>query len=96
MALMTKVNNPKVMIVKGNPKRLRIGFTIKFRIPKTIAKMIAPPNPVKCTPGRIHVKRYATTAVIRSRIIKFILLIFLMFMRVGVQKVFHLLIGIII
>ena len=57
MALITKVNSPNVIIVKGNPKILRTGFTIKFKSPKTMAKMIAPPNPVKCTPGKIHVKR---------------------------------------
>lgn len=77
-------------MVSGNPKRLKTGFTIKFKIPKTMAKIIAVEKPSKCTPGKILVKRKATMAVISSRRIKFIMFDFLMFIGATVQKVFHL------
>lgn len=76
IALMTNAKNPNVMIVNGKPKRLKTGFTIKFRIPKTMAKIIAVEKPTKWTPGKILVKRNATIAVISSRRIKFIMIDF--------------------
>ena len=90
IALITNANNPKVIIVSGSPKRLKTGFTIRFKTPKTIAKIIAVEKPSKRTPGKILVKRYATIAVTKSRIIKFIVIDFLMFIGVTEQKPFHL------
>lgn len=72
IALITKAKKPKVIIVNGKPKRLKTGFTIRFKSPKTIAKMIAVEKPSKCTPGKILVSKKATIAVINSRMIKFI------------------------
>lgn len=72
IALITKAKKPNVIIVKGNPNKLRIGFTIRFKIPKTIAKITAPPKLSKLTPGIILVSKKATIAVIKSQIIKFI------------------------
>lgn len=75
-ALITRANNPSVMIVSGKPKSPKIGFTKIFSTPNTMAKIIAEENPSKCTPGSTLVKRYATIAVMNSLIIKFILLFF--------------------
>lgn len=75
-ALITKANKPKVIMVSGKPKRLRIGFTNKFNKAKTIAKIIAAPKPENSTPGKIFVSKNATTAVINNRIMKFIVLFF--------------------
>lgn len=71
-ALITKAKKPRVIIVKGSPKRLKTGFTIKFKSPKTIAKIIAVEKPSKCTPGNSLVSKNATIAVISKRNIKFI------------------------
>jgi hypothetical protein len=30
---------------------------MRFKIPNTMEKIIAPPNPEKCTPGKIMVSR---------------------------------------
>lgn len=75
-ALMTKAKNPKVRMVSGSPKRLKIGFTKMFKTPSTTAKITAEENPSKCTPGKILVKRKATMAVTNNRINKFISLFF--------------------
>lgn len=75
-ALMTNAKNPRVRMVNGSPKRLRIGFTNMFKTPSTIAKIIAEEKLSKCTPDKILVKRKATIAVTNNRIIKFISLFF--------------------
>lgn len=75
---MTKAKKPSVIIVNGSPKRLKIGFKIRFKTPKTIAKIIAVENPSKWTPGKTLVNRKATTAVISRRIIKFMILILIL------------------
>jgi len=75
-ALMTKENNPSVKIVIGNDKIDKIGFTIRFNNPKTIAKIIVEPKLSKCTPERILPSKNAEIAVISKRIIKFIVLRF--------------------
>ncbi len=72
MALITNAKKPKVIMVRGKPKRLKTGFTIRFKSPKTIAKIIAVEKPSKCTPGKILVNKKATIAVTSSRMIKFI------------------------
>ena len=71
-ALITKENNPSVRIVIGNDKIERIGFTITFKRPKTMAKIIVAPKLSKCTPERILLSKNAEIAVISNRIIKFI------------------------
>lgn len=80
-ALMTKAKNPKVIIVKGSPKRLKTGFTIKFKSPRTIAKIIAVEKPSKCTPGKSLVSKNATIAVMSKRNIKFIVFNFLFLLK---------------
>ena len=74
MALMTKAKKPRVIIVSGSPKRLKIGFKIRFKTPKTTAKITAPVNSSKCTPDNTFVSRKATIAVMKSRMIMFIFL----------------------
>ena len=71
-ALITKENNPSVRIVIGNDKIERIGLTIRFKRPKTMAKIIVAPKLSKCTPERILLSKNAEIAVISNRIIKFI------------------------
>lgn len=75
-ALVTKAKKPSVIIVSGRPKRLRTGFTIRFKSPKTTAKIMAVENPSKCTPGKIFVSKNATTAVMSNRIMKFMIYFF--------------------
>ena len=74
--MITKENNPNVIIVIGNDKMDRMGFTNTLRIPKTIAKIIVEPKVLKCTPVRILLSKNAEIAVISKRIIKFIVLRF--------------------
>ncbi len=76
-ALITKEKNPKVRIVKGNPRIFKIGVTIRFKTPKTKAKITADPNPSMWTPLKILVKKKATIAVTSNRIIKFIIYFFI-------------------
>jgi len=71
-ALMTKENKPSVKIVIGSDRIDRIGFTIRFKSPKTIAKIMVAPKLLKCTPERILLSKNAEMAVISKRIIKFI------------------------
>lgn len=59
-------------IVIGNDKIERIGLTIRFKRPKTMAKIIVAPKLSKCTPERILLSKNAEIAVISNRIIKFI------------------------
>lgn len=47
MALITKENNPNVIMVIGKDKIDNTGLTIILRIPKTIAKIIVDPKPSK-------------------------------------------------
>lgn len=72
-ALITKEKSPKVIIVIGNDKRDSIGFTIKFSNPNTIAKIIAEVKSATCTPLIIFGRKYATTAVMRSLMMTFII-----------------------
>ena len=58
--------------IYGKPRIFKIGFTIKFNIPKTIANKIALPNPSKCTPLKTKVNAKATAAVNNKLIIVFI------------------------
>lgn len=81
IALITKENNPRVIMVIGNDKIDKIGLTIILRIPKTIAKIIVDPKLSKCTPFKILLNKKAETAVIKRRIINLIAY-FLMFINV--------------
>ena len=56
----------------GSDRIDRMGFTIRFKRPKTMAKIIVAPKLSKCTPERILLNKNAEIAVISKRIIKFI------------------------
>jgi len=52
-ALMTIVNKPKVKILIGKVKIIKIGLIIKLIKPKTKATTTAVQKPFKITPGKI-------------------------------------------
>lgn len=52
-ALITKVNNPKVRIFRGNVSTIRIGLIMVLTIPINIATSIEAKRPVTVTPGKI-------------------------------------------
>lgn len=72
-ALITKEKRPNVSIVIGRENNDRIGLTIRFNKPKTIAKITAEVKSATCTPFRILDNKKATRAVIRSLIMVFII-----------------------
>lgn len=49
-ALITKENNPNVIIVIGSENSDIIGFTMRLSNPKTIANMMAEVKSATCTP----------------------------------------------
>ena len=53
-ALMKNVKRPNVRIFMGRVKSMSIGFTKRFRVPKTIATMIAVTKSSTTTPGIIR------------------------------------------
>lgn len=57
MALMTKENSPKVMMVSGKPKNFKIGVTIILKRPKTNANTMAEEKSVKRTPSKTLVSK---------------------------------------
>ena len=57
IALITKENRPKVRNEIGRLMSFKIGFKKIFKSPKTIAKIKAAPNPVKCMPLSILGKK---------------------------------------
>ena len=61
IALTTNKNNPKVRIVRGRVNKIKIGLTIAFTKPKTIAPTAAAVIPAIVKPGTIQ-------AVINSEI----------------------------
>lgn len=71
-ALITSKNSPKVTIVTGNVNITKIGFTIKFRIARTSATIIAVTYPATSTPGKNLASKTTATAVNRMRIRNFI------------------------
>lgn len=77
IALITKEKRPKVKIVNGKPKIFKMGVTIKFKIPKIKAKTRAVVKSSIWTPVKTLVKRNATIAVTKSRIIIFIIYFFI-------------------
>lgn len=71
-ALMTNKNKPRVTIVIGNVRSMRIGFKMTFKSAKTMATIMAPVNPATSTPGRNFAKITTAMAVSKILIIKFI------------------------
>ena len=73
----TKIKMPSVSIVIGNVSIINIGFTIAFKKARTKANTKAVIKELIFMCGvRIIERPYATAAVIRSRIINFILKLF--------------------
>ena len=50
-ALITRVNKPRVKILIGSVNKTKIGFTIKFKRPRTRAAAKAAKKFFTCTPG---------------------------------------------
>ncbi len=63
MALITKINRPKVTRVAGNVKKMSKGLTIIFNNAITIATIIAETYPATDIPGKIFAKIITATAV---------------------------------
>ena len=73
ITLMTKRKSPSVIIVSGMVSMMSNGFTIKLRMPNTIAKMMAVVIELMATCGANNFEsRYTTAAVISILIINFI------------------------
>lgn len=72
-ALITKEKSPSVIIVIGKESNDKMGLTIRFNTPKTIAKITAEVKSATCTPFKILDNKKATRAVIRSLIMVFII-----------------------
>jgi hypothetical protein len=63
IALITKINKPKVTKVAGNVKKINKGLTTAFNTAITNATIIAETAPDMVTPGKIAAKTTTTTAV---------------------------------
>jgi hypothetical protein len=70
--LMKSKKMPNVTIVIGIVKTVTIGFTITLQIDKTIAAMIAVPNPDTCTPSNTCINKTNTAALMSIFRIHFI------------------------
>lgn len=70
-ALMTNKNNPSVTTVIGSVKIIKIGFTIAFNNPKTIATIMADVKVTSLTPGRKYDKINTARAVSKIRRMRF-------------------------
>lgn len=73
IALITKRNNPSVIMVTGKVNKTKIGFTTRFRSPSTIATNTAVPNPATEIPGIKYATSITKSAVTTIRRIKFII-----------------------
>src|SRR5260221_3744912 len=62
-ALITRRNNPKVMMVNGKVRITNKGFTNKLRIPITNATTSAVHKLTTCTPGKIYAAIIITNAL---------------------------------
>ena len=69
-ALITNRNKPKVITVIGKVKMIKIGLTIMFSNPRTIATITAEVNPSTATPGKNFANITTATAVNNMRMIK--------------------------
>ena len=71
-AFITNKNNPKVNNVIGKVRITNIGFTIRFRIDKTTATIIAVVYESTCTPLSIFAITTTAIAFNKRRMISFI------------------------
>lgn len=76
-AVITKEKSPSVKTLIGKLKIDKIGRTIAFNNPMTIATIIALPYPLIATPGMMLASAKTTNAEIKRLIIKFIIVWFL-------------------
>ncbi len=67
MALTTKINNPRVKIVKGRVKRINRGLIIALIKPKATAAIKATVKSLIYIPGTIRAVINKETAVINQR-----------------------------
>lgn len=74
-ALITNKNNPKVIIVIGKVRIIKIGLIIKFKIDKTTATIIAVVYESTYTPLRILARTTTAIALSKSRMISFMLFV---------------------
>ena len=65
-ALITNKNKPRVTMVIGIVKMIKIGFKIALSNAKTTATIIAASNPLTATPGKKCAKSNTIPAVIKS------------------------------
>lgn len=70
---MTNKNRPKVTIVIGMVKMIKIGFKIALSNASTTATMIAAVNPLTATPGKKCANNTTIQAVIKSLRMRFII-----------------------
>jgi len=73
-AFMTKVNKPKVRMVRGRVRRIRRGFISKLIMPKTTAVTSAAVKFATWTPGKRYAATRITMALTSQLIIIFIIL----------------------
>jgi hypothetical protein len=73
IALTISRNNPRVTMVNGRVKRIRIGFTNNLSRAKTIATITAVPNPSTQIPGSISDKTITAMAVNNNLKISFMM-----------------------
>ena len=71
-ALMTKRNNPNVIMVMGRVSNMSTGFKIAFKIASTTATTIAVQKVSIVTPPKIYDKPNATMEVTTMRMMNFI------------------------
>lgn len=76
MAFITNRNKPSVKTVIGKVKISKIGLTVKFSNPRTIATKTAVKKLATETPGRKYEINITNSAVITIRRSKFILVVF--------------------
>ena len=73
-ALITKRKRPKVTMVIGMVNTTKMGFTMALSMARTMATMIAAPNPLTATPGKKLANNTTSTAVMRRRMMRFMIL----------------------
>lgn len=75
--LITNKNKPKVSMVIGNDTNCNTGFKMAFKIPNTMATIIAVPKLLTEIPGNNQAVKYTATLDISICKIKFITFIFI-------------------
>lgn len=71
-ALIIRRKSPKVRIVIGSVKNIKIGFTNNRKRARTSARIIAEPYPSMCIPGKILARITTARAVNKSLKMSFI------------------------